>query len=567
MRALNKWLPAVGSALAITMVAACSNGNGNGNASSPPIESDSSNSASAPSATSSSSAAPSGSASAPTGSELSGTFKISLPNASASVWNAVADAYMAKHTGVKITVDNKPMDGYKEWLTSQFAAGTPDVDLAVINEVGSLQDDKKFVDFLPWLDKNNPYTGKAWKESLDLGTMGINLDALGENDHLYPLNFESVQIVWLYNKEIFDKAGVSQPPKTFNELIDAFKKIKAAGYIPLSLAGNSNSMWSGEAGWLVRVYGDQYMRDSVNVIRSQPNDYNFVPGVDDVWKYDPTDPYNDSNSKVTKNDLRVWKAIKDKTGPFKIEGNPQWKAFMENLKTLFQYTEPGFFGVNADQAYSLFLTGKAATMLTTPGSYWQLPKDLADEKKSGTKGGAKAFEYGFFNMPSMEGEGVLAPARTIQIPIGFYGLVSKDAKQTELGVDFMMYLTSPEGYKVYVTAIQNSKDASIAGAPALKDIELPEEMAKAFANFEPIGNTEGFTSANNMLARGLWDYQPSVQEWVGLIQQYFGGKLTIDQYLTKYQATVDKYLEAALKDKKKELSDLETPERQPPERK
>lgn len=559
MRVSKRWMLALCLTLILSLLAACT---GAKNDASPTPSA--SGSSSAPPSTG---ASPSPSETAPAAPELSGNFKISIPNGSPSVWGAVADAYMKKHPNVKVTVDNKPLEGYKEWLTSQFAAGTPEVDLAVINEVDSLQRDQKFVDFLPWLEKKNPYTGKAWKESLDLGTMGINLDAMGENDHLWTLNFESVQIVWMYNKEIFAKVGIAEAPKTFNELIEDFKKIKEAGYIPLSIGGNSNAMWSGEAGWLVRVYADQYLRDSVNVVRSQPQDYNFVPGLDDQWKYDPTDPYNDSNSKVTKNDVRFWKAVKEKTGPFKIEGNASWKAFMENLKTLFSYTEPGFFGVNSEQAYTLFLTGKAATMMTSPGSYWQLPKDLADESKSGVKGGAKAFEFGFFNMPSMEGEGVIAPARTIQIPIGFYGLVSKDAKQTEIGVDFLMYLTSPEGYKVYVTAIQNSKDASLSGAPALKDIELPPEMAKAFANFEPIGNTEGFTSAGNGLARGLWDYQPSVQEWVGLIQQYFGDKLTADDFLTKYQAAIDKHFEGALKEKKMELSDLETPERKPPERK
>jgi len=556
MKVSSKWLTLLMLTLVVSLVvSACSGGN---NASPPP------SSANASSDPSPSPSEPSPSASE--ASELSGNFKISISNGSASVWGAVADAYMKKNPGVKVVVDNKPAEGYKEWLTSQFAAGTPDVDLAVINEVEALQRDQKFVDYLPWLEKTNPYTGKPWKDSLDLGTMGVNLDAMGENDHLWTLNFESVQIVWVYNKEIFAKAGVTEAPKTFNELLAAFEKIKAAGFIPLSLAGNATSMWSGEAGWLVRVYADQYMRDSVNVVRSQPDDYNYVVGLDDIWQYDPTDPYNDSNSRVTKNDIRVMKAIHEKTGPFKIEGNPQWKAFMENLKKLFAYTEPGFFGVNAEQAYSLFLTGKAASMMSTPGAYWQLPKDMADEKKTGVAGGAKPFEFGFFNMPSMEGPEVLAPARTIQIPIGFYGLVSKDAKQTEIGIDFMMYLTSPEGYKVYVTAIQNSKDASLAGAPALRDIELPEEMAKAFANFEPIGNTEGFPSANNSLARGLWDHQPSVQEWVGLIQQYFGDQLTIDQFLTQYQASVDKHFPGAMKEKKFEMSDLDTPERKPPER-
>ncbi|MGN7355828.1 ABC transporter substrate-binding protein [Paenibacillus sp. SAF-054] len=503
----------------------------------------------------------------PAESKLSGKINISLPGASVSVWNAVADAYMKKNPDVKVKVDQKPAEGYTEWLTAQFAAGVPDVDLVANNSVGNLMADGKFMDYLPYLDKTNPYTGKPWKDSLDTKAMGLNIEALGAEDHLWNLNFESVQIVWVYNKEIFQKVGITEAPKTFNEMMDDFKKLKEAGYTPLALGGDSQSMWSGQAGWLVRVYADQYLRDYVNISRSQEQDYTYLPEVDEKWKLDLTDPFNDANSNVTKNTMRQWKAIKDKEGPYKIAGNPKWKAYSENLKQLFQYVPEGFFGVKEEQAYKLFLTGKAATMMGTPASYWQLPKDFADSSKSGTQGGVKPFEYGFYNMPSMEGPEVMAPARTIQIPIGFYGFVSKDAEQNALNADFMMYLTSPEGYMVYAEATQNSKDAALSGAPALKDITLPEEMTKAFADFKPIGNMEGIDMPATIMARGLWDHQPSVQEWVGSVQKFFAGKITTDEYLNQLQANIDKYFEAALKEKKFDLSDLEHPDRRPPERK
>jgi ABC-type glycerol-3-phosphate transport system substrate-binding protein len=499
-------------------------------------------------------------------SELSGTINIVLPQQSKEVWQAVADAYMKKNPGVKVNVDIKPSKGYKEWLTAQFAAGTPEVDLAVINEVVDLQSQRKFVDYYPWFEKENPYTGKKWKESLNLDAMGINLGAVGADDALYTLNFESIQILWVYNKEIFEKLGVTEPPKTFNEFIDILQKAKDAGYTPIALAGDSQSIWAQQAGWLMRIYPDQYFRDDINLIRSQEQDYTYVPEIDDNWTYDPTDPYNDAPSKVTTNVLRVWKAIKDKEGGYKMEGNPAWAAVMENLKKLFSYTPEGFFGVNADQAYKLFLTGKAAVMLGDPGSYWKLPKDFADEEATGSSGGVEPFEFGFFNMPSMEGEYVQAPARTIHLPIGFYGFVQKDAEQTALDMDFMMYLTSPEGYGVYLEAIQNSPDAALSGPPALNDIELPEEMAKAFEAFEPIGNMEGLAGPANSLARGLRDYQPSVQEFVSLVQKYFAGQITVDEYLKQMQAQTDRYLNDALKSNKLELSDLNNPERQPPRR-
>ncbi|MFB9275392.1 ABC transporter substrate-binding protein [Cohnella cellulosilytica] len=548
----------LGILMVASLLAACSKNN---NAAEPSSSSASPSGTAAESPSSSASDSPSEAAR-----NLQGTINISLPSGSSSVWNAVANAYMAKNPGIKVTVDHKPQEGYKEWLTAQFAAGTPEVDMVVNNEVMSLKNERKFMDYYAYLDKMNPYTGKPWSESLDLSAMGINLEGVSSEDFLPDLNFESVQIVWVYNKEIFDKVGIAEAPKTFDQLIADFEKIQAAGYTPLALGGDSMSMWSGEAGWLVRIYADQYLRDYINISRSQEQDYSYVPDIDDKWTYDLSDPYNDANSNVTKNEIRHWKAIRDKEGPYKVVGNPKWEAYADNLKRLFQYVPDGFFGVKAEQAYNLFLTGKAATLMGTPGNYFQLPKDFADEEKSGAKGGVKPFDYGFFNMPSMEGPEVMAPARTIQIPIGFYGFVNKSAEQNELNADFMMYLTSPEGYGVYIKAIQDSDDASIAGAPALKDVTLPPEMAAAFANFEQIGNTEGYYSPGNSLARGLMDYQPSVQDWVGSVQRFFDGQLTTEQYLSELQTNIDKYLEPALKNAKKELSDLDTPERRPPER-
>ncbi|XID92990.1 ABC transporter substrate-binding protein [Paenibacillaceae bacterium WGS1546] len=498
--------------------------------------------------------------------DLSGTIRISLASKSNHVWNAVGEAYMKKNPGVKVIVDNKPGEGYKEWLTAQFAAGTPDVDMVVNNEVEDLKQAGKFVDYYPFLEKDSPYTGKKWKESFDLGGMGINLDAVSTEDHLYDMSFESIQVVWAYNKEIFDKAGITETPETFDQLLKAMQKVTDAGYTGLALAGGSNSFWTGRVGWLMGIYADQYMRDSVNIFRSQEQDYTYLPSIDDQWQFDPSDPYNDSPQKVTFNDLRALKAIKDKVGPYKIEGNPQWKESIEHIKALLKYTPKGFFGLEDEQAYQLFLTGKAATILVFPDLFWQLPKDLADAAKTGVEGGVQPFEFGFFNMPSIEGPEVMAPARSVQIPIGYYGFVQKDAKQTELNMDFMMYLTSPEGYSVYLQATQESKDASLAGPPMIKDVVLPDEMKEVFANFEPIGHFQNGPTAAGTLPRGLWDYQPSVQDWIVLIQKYLNDEITTDEYLTALQANVDQHFEGMLKARKLELSDLENPERRPPER-
>lgn len=495
---------------------------------------------------------------------LKGTIRVNLRGASAEVWNKMAESYTAMHPNVKVIVDVKPAQGYREWVQAQFAAGKPEADFIMTNENGELAKDK-FVDFKPYLEKVNPYTGKSWKDGLNLEGMGVNLED-PQLDQLNSLNVESVQILWMYNKEIFQKAGISAPPKTFNELMTAFQKIKDAGYTPFTIGGNALSLWSGQAGWLMRIFPDQYFRDYIKLIRSQNGDYTYLPK-DDTWKFDLKDPYNDARAKVSPNELRMLKAVRDKEGPYKIEGNPAWREVYENLKKLFGYAPQGFMGMSEDQAYKLFLTGKAATMLAQPSSYWQLPKDFKDAEKTGESSGVKPFEFGYFNMPSIEGPLVQAPARTIHVSTGFYGFVKKDAEQTALDIDFMMYFTSPKGFKVYMEAMHNSKDAAMTGTPMLNNIELPDSMKKAFESFSAIGNTEGLPSPGNVLARGLYDYQPSVQSYVGLISKYFSGQISVDEFMKQYQADIDSKLEAMLKERKKwEVSDLDHPERKPPVR-
>jgi raffinose/stachyose/melibiose transport system substrate-binding protein len=55
---------------------------------------------------------------------------------------------------------------------------------------------------------------------------------------IYAIPMRGTQpVTFFYNKEIFDKVGLTKPPTTWTELLDAIDKLKAAGYTPISLAG------------------------------------------------------------------------------------------------------------------------------------------------------------------------------------------------------------------------------------------------------------------------------------------------------------------------------------------
>jgi multiple sugar transport system substrate-binding protein len=60
----------------------------------------------------------------------------------------------------------------------------------------------------------------------------------------YRMGWYSAGPMWLYNKEMFDKAGLNAdtPPKTWDELMDAGDKLKTAGFLPISV-GLKDGYW------------------------------------------------------------------------------------------------------------------------------------------------------------------------------------------------------------------------------------------------------------------------------------------------------------------------------------
>lgn len=76
-------------------------------------------------------------------------------------------------------------------------------------------------DITPDLDADNG----AWRATFSPGALGVY--AYEGKNYGVPWDMGMVGI-W-YNKALFDQAGITSPPKTWNELLDAVRKLKAAG--------------------------------------------------------------------------------------------------------------------------------------------------------------------------------------------------------------------------------------------------------------------------------------------------------------------------------------------------
>jgi len=503
--------------------------------------------------------------------DLSGTIHINLSGNNQDVWQQMAIAYELLHPNVKVVVDLKPGQGYADYISAGFAAGAPPFDLVYNNQNAALINGGKFLDFAPYLNRPDPYIGgKPWKQAIDLRAM----QATGANSKIYDLNLETVQVLWFYNKDIFDKVGIREVPKTWNDLLAVSAKLKKAGYIPLALAGDYSTLWGGNGGWLFRMYADQVTRSLVKDQHSQPGDYTYDKATDPKWSYNPADPYNDDADKMTFNPLRRLIAIKNSFSDTPAQAQmDRWRndslpiqSVDQNIHDLLaNYTPPGWYGINQDTAYSLFLRQKAAILLDGGWRLSSFEKDLNNLKVTKSKTALKPFTLSSFNNPSMTGPYVQAPARTIEVAIDFYGVPKKSFAQNKLNVDFLMWFTSPKGYGKFIDASVNSPDGSLTGPPIIRNVELPANLKERYAKLKFIGNTEkGGTSGVG--ARGFDDYQPSVRGWVSLVQQYFSNKLTTAQFAAAEQKNVQDNFENVLAFQKLKDSDLLTPAKKPPTR-
>ncbi len=513
-----------------------------------------------------------------------GEVVISFQSEDTQTWQALCDAYMAKNPNVKCSVELKPAEGYQDWIRTQFAGGEPRPSWVNANVVADLLSAKKFVNLEDYMDKPNPYNeGKPWRESFDQSVMDLSRNLV--TGELYHLSLEMVKIVWFYNKDIADKIGMTEPPKTWDEMAGWMEKAREAGYIPLSIGGDFQEFWEMRIGWLARMYQDGFYctPDKWEYSRCQEGDWCYEKGVDDLFPPDnwQEDPHYDDGARVHQNGVRLLNAFfENKMGPKDAE----YRALMQEFKKVFkpENLPPGWTGVNGQSAYALYLSGKALFWLDGGWAIGNFERDLNNLRtgqffsvKEGEPTptpdpnyqGVKPFQFVTFDNPKMTAPEAKCPwQRTIEWPVGFWGMPVKNQAQNDLELDFMMFVTSPEGYKIYVDnkIDPNNPKGGLTGPFIVKGVEMPPEVAQKFENLKPVGNTEKAT-AGSFFSRGLWDYQPMVREWVNLAQQYFTDKIDLDTYINKYDEVLRRpdLVKGLLEHAKVTEEDLKTPEKKP----
>jgi len=167
------------------------------------------------------------------------------------LWQDMADEFVAEHPNVTIDITVLENDTFKPKLTTEIQGGNvPDlfqswggggmgeqVDAGVLKDITA--------DVADWSSTINP------------GALGMYQMA-GKQ---YGIPFDLGMVGFWYNKDQFTQAGITAPPATWPELLDAIDKLKAAGLTPMSVGG-SPATWTEMFWWAylaVRLCGADAM--------------------------------------------------------------------------------------------------------------------------------------------------------------------------------------------------------------------------------------------------------------------------------------------------------------------
>ena len=305
-------------------------------------------------------------------------------------------AWNAKNPDAKITAEYFGTNDYKSKIQTAIGSSTSP-NLVYTWGGGTMRSYVKaglIKDLTPYLKDQSAFTGKLVDSVVATGQVDGKTYAVPEG--------AVAPVLFYYNKDVLKKAGVTQPT-TWDELLASIPKIRAAGYQPIALGGQSQWPYLMWIEYLVdRIGGPQPFE---NILDNKPN----------AW----------SDPAVIQATTMIQQLIK--AGGF----------------------SKGFASVSADSNADLaqVVTGKAAMMLQGAWDYSSITGIDSSFISSG--------KLGWGPFPAVTG-GKGDPKDIVGNPSQYWAISSKASKaQTETAVKFLTTQLWTDKYTETLTSTGN----------------------------------------------------------------------------------------------------------------
>ncbi len=215
-----------------------------------------------------------------------------------SIWQKMANDYMAAHPNVDIKITVLENEAFKTKLTTVLQSGTPpDIyqswgggDMNQQIQAGLMKD------ITPDLDAN----GGAWRKTFAPGALAV-YSYQGKN---YGVPWDMGMVGWWYNKDLFTKAGIATPPTTWTDFIADVKKLKATSITPICLG--EGDKWPGMHIWsyLATRIGGQAAFDAAVSRKGSFADPPFVQAGDKLKELIALDPFQPGYLSATHDEMQ-----------------------------------------------------------------------------------------------------------------------------------------------------------------------------------------------------------------------------------------------------------------------
>lgn len=308
-----------------------------------------------------------------------------------------------------------------------------------------------------WFDRLEDLSDQPWVADLvDMAKQPMTKDG---KVYGMPMNLEGWG--YIYNKDLFEKAGITELPKTYSQLEEAAKKLEASGVTPFA---NAYQEW-----WLI---GNQGINPAF-AMQEDPDA--FIKGLTD--------------------------------GTEKFAGNKQFEEWAKLMKLTLDHGNKNPLTTDYNTAVSLLATGKAAMMQNGNWSQTEIDAITPD------------LNLGYLPMPLSE-DAEQNDKLNVGVPANL--VVNKDSAVKEEAKTFLNWLVTSDMGKEYIvkkfkfipaisTIEATPEDMGDLGAAVWEYVQAGKVLPQQSSKF-PDGVTQEFASSMQAYFAGKSDVNKMLED-------------------------------------------------------